>query len=52
MLQGNFGGNEQVRCDEIWKIAARNNVKSKQVTYRINGERVSKSEFDKFKGSK
>lgn len=48
----NFGGNEQVRCDEIWKIAARNNKKQAVVTYRIKGERVTKSEFDKFKGAK
>lgn len=45
----NFGGNEQVRCDEIWKIAARNNEKPLKITYRIKGERVTKSEFDKYK---
>lgn len=41
----NLGGNEQVKSDPIWVIAARNNAKEKQVTYRINGERVSKEKF-------
>jgi len=45
----NFGGNEQVRSDYIWNIAARNNAKPKQVTYRINGERVSKDKYLIFK---
>lgn len=45
----NFGGNEQVKSDPIWIIAERNNSKVKQVTYRINGERVSKEEFMRFK---
>ena len=45
----NFGGNEQVKSDPIWIIAERNNEKEKQVTYRINGERVSKADFVRFK---
>jgi len=45
----NFGGNEQVKSDPIWNIAGRNNDKPKQVTYRINGERVSKESYIKFK---
>ena len=44
-----FGGNEQVKSDPIWIIAARNNEKEKQVTYRINGEKVSKDDFDLYK---
>jgi len=44
-----FGGNEQVKSDPIWIIAARNNQKESRVTYRINGERVSKDEFDLYK---
>ena len=35
----------------IWELAARNNRKQKQVTYRINGQRVSKSEFEAFKNA-
>lgn len=46
----NFGGNEQVKGDPIWIIAGRNNQKEKKVTYRINGERVSKSDFNMLKG--
>jgi hypothetical protein len=42
----NFGGNEQVKSDPIWIIAARNNEKEKKVTYRINGEKVSKDKFN------
>lgn len=49
-MQLSFGGNEQVRCDEIWKIAARNNKKPVSRIYRINGERVLQTEFNKFKG--
>lgn len=49
-MQLSFGGNEQVRCDEIWKIATRNNKKPVTRIYRINGERVSQTEFNKFKG--
>ena len=45
----NFGGNEQVKSEPIWVIAERNNEKEKQVTYRINGERVSKSPFQSLK---
>lgn len=45
----NFGGNEQVKSDPIWIIAGRNNEKKKKVTYRINGVRVSKVEFTRFK---
>ena len=48
----NFGGNEQVKSDPIWIIAERNNSKEKRVTYRINGERVSKSVYDLFKRNK
>ena len=47
-----FGGNEQVKSDPIWIIAARNNEKEKCITYKINGCRVSKSEYDLFKRSK
>jgi hypothetical protein len=46
------GGNTGIKTDTIWNIAARNNAKEKQVTYRINGERVSKTDFDKFKAVK
>ena len=35
----------------IWELAARNNRKQKQVIYRINGQRVSKSEFEAFKNA-
>ena len=35
----------------IWELAARNNRKQKQVIYRINGARVSKSEFEMFKNA-
>lgn len=42
----NFGGNEQVKSDPIWIIAARNNEKERQVTYRVNGEKVSKYKFN------
>ena len=35
----------------IWELAARNNRKQKQVIYRINGQRVSKSEFEMFKNA-
>lgn len=47
-----FGGNEQVKSEPVWVIAERNNSKEKKVTYRINGERVSKSQYDLFKRSK
>jgi len=40
-----FGGNADVQGDPIWLIAKRNNEKQTQVTYRINGERVSKEHF-------
>jgi hypothetical protein len=46
------GGNTEIKTDTIWNIAARNNAKEKQVTYRINGERVSKSDYLNFKGMK
>lgn len=45
-----FGGNSDVKCDPIWIIAARNNEKPLKVTYRIDGERVSKEEFLMFRG--
>ena len=48
----NFGGNDQVKRDPIWIIAARNNEFKKEITYRINGNRVSKSEYDLFKRNK
>lgn len=35
----------------IWELAARNNRKQKQVICRINGARVSKSEFEAFKNA-
>ena len=47
-----FGGNMQVKGDPIWVIAARNNEKEKCITYKINGERVSKSAYDLFKRNK
>jgi len=46
------GGNTEIKTDSIWNIAARNNAKERQVTYRIDGERVSKADFDKFNGVK
>jgi hypothetical protein len=46
------GGNTEIKTDAIWNIAARNNEKQKKVTYRINGERVSKAEYLYFKGMK
>ena len=48
----NFGGNEQVKSDPIWIIAGRNNELKREITYRINGNRVSKSEYDLFKRNK
>ena len=47
-----FGGNADVAGSPIWEIAARNNEKQTQVTYRINGERVSKDHFIFSKQSK
>ena len=35
----------------IWVLAARNNRKQKQTTFRINGQRVSKAEFEMFKNA-
>lgn len=47
-----FGGNTQVKSDPIWVIAGRSNKREKKVTYRINGERVSRSEFEMLKAAK
>ena len=47
-----FGGNAQVKSDPIWIIAGRSNKRAKKVTYRINGERVSRAYFEMLKGLK
>lgn len=41
-----IGGNSQVKCDPIWISAARNNKKPVERIYRVNGNRVSRLDFE------
>lgn len=40
-----IGGNTEVKSDPIWILAKRNNEKQAKFTYRVNGVKVRKSEF-------
>ena len=49
MNQGGITHHDKNPAPPIWILAARNNWKKKKTTFRINGQRVSKSEFEAFK---
>jgi hypothetical protein len=52
MNQDGVTAHDKNPAPPIWVVAARNNKKTKQVIYRVNGVRVSKQLFDAFKGAK
>lgn len=48
MRQSGLTHHDKNPVPPIWELAARNNAKQKKTTYRINGQRVSRSEFEAF----
>lgn len=51
MNQGGVTHHDKHPSPPIWVLAARNNRKQKQTTFRISGHRVSKAEFEAFKNA-
>ena len=51
MRQSGLTHHDKNPVPPIWVLAARNNRKQKQTTFRINGARVSKAEFEMFKNA-